>query len=498
MREPIEETIEMTPLVQELSNAPDPYDAFLRFADCPRVLFLDSAAPERVHGRYSYLAAHPSQVVVANQRSVTIEVARSTDLDDHLYVVSRQLADVDPFDVVKEQLASYRAEPLPDLPPFQGGAAGLFSYGLSRVFERIPEHSFDEFETPDLVVGIYDWVLAWDHERGSCHLLSCPIDWDMGHKEHIAAQRADSVITKLEGPASAPPPARTENRIPRERLAPSWPVPNRAELLSDFSKDDYVRAIARAIEYVHAGDVFQVNLSQRLLAPLTSTSLEFYSALRRNNPAPFAAYFDFGDFVVASSSPEQFLGLDGDEVVTRPIKGTRSRGYTAEEEIYRRLDLKESEKDRAENVMIVDLLRNDLSRVCLPHTVTVPRLFEVERHPTVHHLVSEVRGQLRDDCGALDLLRSSFPGGSITGAPKVRAMEIIAELEPTDRGFYCGSLAWIAFHGGMGSSILIRTVTLGRGWMQLPVGGGIVADSSPEAEYQETLDKAAGMVRALI
>jgi len=290
---------------------------------------------------------------------------------------------------------------------------------------------------------------------------------------------------------------RSETALSRSDLAPCWPVDGKDGLLSNFRRDDYVDAVKRSIEYVHAGDIFQVNISQRLLFPVRTSPLEFYLRLRSTNPAPFAAYFDTGDHVIASSSPEQFLALEGDEVVTRPIKGTRSRGYSAEEDIYRRDDLLQSEKDRSENVMIVDLLRNDLSRVCRPGTVTVPRLFEAERYSTVHHLVSEVRGRLRPGNDAIDLLRASFPGGSITGAPKVRAMEIIAELEPTARGPYCGSLGWISYHGDMGSNILIRTVTAARGWLQFPVGGGIVADSNAKAEYKETMDKAAGIVRAL-
>ena len=256
--------------------------------------------------------------------------------------------------------------------------------------------------------------------------------------------------------------------------------------------------MARSIEYIRAGDIFQVNLSQRLAYPAPSSPENFYLALRKANPAPYAGYFDLGGYVVASSSPEQFLSVEGDQVITRPIKGTCSRGYTPEEDLSRRRNLGQSEKDRAENVMIVDLLRNDISRVCRPHTVEVPGLFEIERHPTVYHLVSEIRGRLREDKDSIDLLRASFPGGSITGAPKVRAMEIIAELEPTARGPYCGSLAWLGFGGGMQSSILIRTVTIGRGWLQMPVGGGIVSDSSPEAEYQETLQKATGMLPALV
>jgi len=492
------ETTRVEPLVEELPSAPSPVDSFRRFASLPWTIFLDSAVTDGTHGRFSYLAARPARTIVARGRSLRVRDAVSADLESHEYH-ARSTMEADPFDALDDELRLWSARIIPGIPPFQGGAAGLFGYGLCHTVERLPAARHDEFRTPDLAIGLYDWVLAWDHLKGTCHLVSLGIpETDAHDRTDLAARRALQVKERLarpirEGRRISP----DRDEIPKSRLSPSWNVPGESRLLSDFSKDAYIEAVARSIEYIHAGDIFQVNLSQRLLHPHRGDIVDFYLRLRETNPAPFAGYFDMGEHVVASSSPEQFLSLRGAHVVTRPIKGTRSRGYTAEEDVYRRLDLRESEKDRAENVMIVDLLRNDLSRVCRPHSVHVPRLFELERHPTVHHLVSEVRGELSDNVHAIDLLRASFPGGSITGAPKVRAMEIIAALEPTARGPYCGSLAWIAIHGDMGSSILIRTVTAGGGWLQLPVGGGIVSDSRPEAEYQETLDKAAGMVRAL-
>jgi para-aminobenzoate synthetase component 1 len=264
-----------------------------------------------------------------------------------------------------------------------------------------------------------------------------------------------------------------------------------------FDRDGYLAAVRRAVEYVHAGDCFQVNIAQRLLTPLTEHPLELYARLRERNPAPFAGYFDLGPFAVASASPERFLHVTDGAVETRPIKGTRPRGRTPDEERARIAELAASAKDRAENVMIVDLLRNDLGRVCQYGTVRVPAVCQVETYKYVHHLVSEVRGQLADGRTPLDLLRACFPGGSVTGAPKVRAMEIIAELEPTARGPYCGSLGYVGFDGAADTNILIRTFTAGRGWVQFPVGGGIVADSEPEREYEETLHKAEGLLRAL-
>jgi para-aminobenzoate synthetase component 1 len=270
-------------------------------------------------------------------------------------------------------------------------------------------------------------------------------------------------------------------------------------LRSNFRRAAYLEAVERAIEYVHAGDVFQVNLSQQLFVRARLGAVELHRRLRERNPTTFAAYFEppGGGLIVASASPERFLAVRDGVVETRPIKGTRARRASPEADRFVRDELRESAKDRAENVMIVDLLRNDLSRVCRPGTVEVPSLCEVESYPSIHHLVSAVRGRLRDGLGPVDLLRAAFPGGSVTGAPKIRAMEIIAELEPDARGPYCGSLVAIGFDGSMDSSILIRTVTLAGGWMVFPVGGGVVADSEPEREYEETLEKAGGILAAL-
>lgn len=285
--------------------------------------------------------------------------------------------------------------------------------------------------------------------------------------------------------------------IARSALAPQFAVANVPGLTSTFSREAYLAAVGRAIDYIVAGDIFQVNLSQRLLYPAQDHTSDLYLRLRERNAATFAAYFDLGEFQLASASPERFLSVRGGEVEARPIKGTRQRTRWPEADLFAGDELRESEKDRAENVMIVDLLRNDLARVCRPESVRVTQLCELESYEYVQHLVSAVRGTLRAECRPLDVLRAAFPGGSISGAPKVRAMEIIAELEPTARGAYCGSLAYVGFDGALDASILIRTITAGRGWWQFPVGGGIVAQSAPEMEYDETWHKAEGMVRAL-
>jgi para-aminobenzoate synthetase component 1 len=282
-----------------------------------------------------------------------------------------------------------------------------------------------------------------------------------------------------------------------DQLARQYPVGRLDGLTSNFAPAGYLRAVERAIDYISAGDVFQVNLAQRLLYPARGDPVRLYLRLRRCDPAPFAGFFDLGGLQIASASPERFLSVRGGLVETRPIKGTRPRTAQPEADRSAGAELLASEKDRAENVMIVDLLRNDLSRVCRPESVRVSQLCGLESYQYVQHLVSAVCGRLGDGCGPIELVRAAFPGGSITGAPKIRAMEIIAELEPTARGPYCGSLGYLGFDGSMDLSILIRTIAAGRGWWQAPVGGGIVAQSDPEREYQETWDKAEGLIRAM-
>jgi para-aminobenzoate synthetase component 1 len=390
------------------------------------------------------------------------------------------------------------------LPPFQGGLAGAFGYGLNRALEpRVPPDRFDEFPSPKLALGVYDWVVSFDHEARRAWLVSTGFaDGDMGEeweRQVQAEYRLGEVLRLLRAPGPPRPPRLPESApLPASALCPQHPLPGFPGVTSNFDRAGYEAAVRRAVQYVHAGDCFQVNLSQRLLAPLREHPLDLYARLRTLNPAPFAGYFDAGDFQILSASPERFLRVYPDgEVETRPIKGTRPRGATPDEDAALAVELAASVKDRAENVMIVDLLRNDIGKVCEYGSVRVPRVCEVETFRFVHHLVSEVRGKLRTRLGPLDLLEAAFPGGSVTGAPKVRAMEIIAELEPTARGPYCGSLGWIGFDGAMDTNILIRTFTAGRGWVQFPVGGGIVADSDPAREYEETLHKAAGLLKAL-
>ena len=488
------------PLVEEMLPPVEPEEVFVRLAGRPHCLFLDSALRHPALGRYSFVAADPF---------------------DYLEFSAD---DVDSLGALARRMAGLAARPVPGLPPFQGGAAGLLGYDLGRQLERLPRPALDEFQLPALAMGLYDVVIAFDHVQGRGWIISQGLpktepaarrrraQWRLeqfrgwlsipgmpegdspisGTMRSMVARKLGQSPRKLgQSPGVGKPP------LAPDQLARQYSVGPLDGLTSNFAPAGYLRAVERAIDYISAGDVFQVNLAQRLLYPARDDLVRLYLRLRRCNPAPFAGFFDLGGFQIASASPERFLAVRGGEVETRPIKGTRPRTAQPEADRSAGAELLASEKDRAENVMIVDLLRNDLSRVCRPESVRVSQLCGLESYQYVQHLVSAVCGRLRDGCGPIELVRAAFPGGSVTGAPKIRAMEIIAELEPTARGPYCGSLGYLGFDGAMDLSILIRTITAGRGWWQAPVGGGIVAQSDPQREYQETWDKAEGLIRAM-
>lgn len=450
-----------------------------RLSGLPHLAVLDSALSMPRLGRYSFLVADPFE---------TIRISRPSA--DPLAGLSRLL----------EQYPSSPESLIPDLPPFQGGAVGYFGYEFGRCFERISAARHDEFDIPLAMFGFYDIVLAWDNEKpGQGWIFSQGFpEKEPAARRLRAERRLKQWLTRLSQPASSidPPPVSFQAMAHgltaqqyQTRLAGSW--------LGNFDSYGFCRAVDRAREYIYAGDIFQVNLSQRLMRPADRSSIDLYCRLREVNAAPFAAYFDGGPFQIVSASPERFLQVRDRVVETRPIKGTRRRTGDAAIDAEQRRQLLASAKDRAENTMIVDLLRNDLSRVCDPDSIRVPEWFEIEEYPFVTHAVSSVQGRLRSAASLTDLIRATFPGGSITGAPKVRAMEIIAELEPTVRGPYCGALGYFGFDGSADFNILIRTITACRGWWQFQVGGGIVADSRSDAEEEETWIKAAGLVAAI-
>ncbi|MDC0936838.1 anthranilate synthase component I family protein [Pirellulales bacterium] len=464
------------PLAEELPATLTASEAFTRLAGLPHVVYFDSAVSGDAGGRYSFFAADPFAWIEAP--------ADGRDA----------LADVE------KTMARFRQQTRSDLPPFQGGLAGLLGYELGRSFERIDAARHNDLPTPALAVGCYDVVLAFDHQQKRGWIISQGFPaQDPGERTRRAESRLAEFRDHLNGKAAATNSSRDDHfRTTTSDLCAPQHETRFDGVTSNLSPDEYRAMVRLGIDYIRAGDVFQVNLAQRLLCRATSPSHELYLRLRDRNPAPYAGYFDLGEAQICSASPECFLTVRDGWAETRPIKGTRGRSSHVEADLFAGDELLESEKDRAENVMIVDLVRNDLSRVCQPGSVHAAQLCRLETYAYVKHLVSVVRGELAPGKSALDLLRAAFPGGSITGAPKVRAMEIIAELEPTVRGPYCGSLAYLGFDGQFDASILIRTVTATGGWWQFPVGGGVVAQSDPDDEYRETWHKARGLLEAVV
>jgi para-aminobenzoate synthetase component 1 len=499
------------PLVEPLGETAEPAEICARFLDLPYLIFLDSAAIQSsrgsrtgidaAHGRaqlqqYSFLAADPVSLVRSKGQQTEIQRRGErgwSPVPGDALTAARALLPPEP------------AAPVAGLPPFQGGLAGYIGYDWGSVLERLPHARYDDLSIPDVMLGCYDWVIAWDHRIGTAWLISTGLHETGAHREREARNRMAMVRERLGGRRSGAGPWFPGSVREAGKAPPTYPVTgveggSSIGLRSTFTHEGYLAAVNRVREYIVAGDIFQANISQRFEAALRGEPYQLYRRLRQHNPAPFAAYLGFGELAVLSASPERFLLLEDDSrlVETRPIKGTRPRGLGPMHDAALGRALAESEKDRAENVMIVDLLRNDLSRVCRPGTVRVPELFAIEHHPTVHHLVSTVLGELEPELEATDLLRATFPGGSITGAPKIRAMEIIAELEPTKRGVYCGSIGYLSVTGAMDTSIVIRTYLALRGRVYFQAGGGIVADSDPELEYRETLDKARGLIETLV
>ncbi|QDS99336.1 anthranilate synthase component I family protein [Adhaeretor mobilis] len=465
---------QMLPLAQPLPKSLTAVEAYRRLLGRDHVVFFDSALPNDETGRYSFVAVDPFHwlTVEANGSDALGELARVWQ----------------PFSTPTRD----------DLPPFQGGAAGLLSYDLARSLEKIDPPKIDDLPVPAMAVGLYDVVLSFDHSTGESWIVSQGFP-ELNH--HARLDRAEARTAQILQWLEEPPPSEQSRQeqggsVQVELQAAQHPIEGEV-VTSNFTAESYGNTVQRGIDYIYAGDAFQVNLAQRLLYPATALASELYLRLRERNAAPYAGFLDLGETQICSASPECFLTCRGGQVETRPIKGTRRRSPNAVADLFTGDDLRGSEKDRAENVMIVDLLRNDLSRVCRPESVHVAQLCSLETYAFVKHLTSVVRGELAEGVTPIDLLRASFPGGSITGAPKVRAMEIIAELEPTARGAYCGSLFYLGFDGQLDSSILIRTVTATGGWWQLPVGGGIVSQSSPSDEYRETWHKARGLLEAL-
>lgn len=375
----------------------------------------------------------------------------------------------DPFAAIREALGAPVA-PVAGV-PFAGGALGYWGYDLGLTS---PRGFYARGEVPAMSIGIYDWALVLDHQEKTARLVS-----------HQRYPETPALLQRL------------LQRLQQQSPLPADDFQVHGNIRCNFTRQSYAAAFAAVQRYLQAGDCYQVNLAQRFSATATGEALPAYLKLRELSPAPYSAFLNFPDVQILCASPERFISVHEGMVETKPIKGTRARDQDPVRDAQLARELSCHPKDRAENLMIVDLLRNDLGKCCVPGSVVVPRLFEVESYANVHHLVSTVQGKLAEGVDALELLRDCFPGGSITGAPKLRAMQIIAELEPDPRGVYCGAIGYAGFDGSMDSNIVIRTLVYSAGEIRCWAGGGLVADSQCDAEYQETLDKASKMLELL-
>ena len=430
----------------ELPYQSDATRYYMALADLPWAVWLDSSGM----ARHDILAAAPHRTLVLDENA----------------------AYSDPFALLREELGE-RVAPVANV-PFAGGALGYWSYDLARRKMVLPDIAQAAEHVPDMAVGIYDWAVILDHQQRSASLVS--------HRRFAGtAKLLPDILSRLH---ELKPLVKTGLKV-------------MGKVRSNFTPESYASAFAAVRDYLQAGDCYQINLAQRFSAKAEGDAFDAYLRLRGLSPAPYAAFLNLPQTQILCSSPERFICVRDGKVETRPIKGTRARSGNALKDRQLADELRNDPKDRAENLMIVDLLRSDLGKNCVPGSVHVPKLFEVESYSNVHHLVSTVKGKLADGRDALDALRDCFPGGSVTGAPKLRAMQIIEQLEPHRRGVYCGAIGYAGFDGNMDSNIAIRTLVYSGNEIRCWAGGGIVADSDEKAEYQETLDKASAMLELL-
>jgi len=431
---------------EELPYYADSAKYYVVLADLPWAVWLDSGGM----ARYDIIAAMPTHTVVVDE---------ATQNDDFFAALRKQLGQLA---VPQESV------------PFAGGAIGIWGYDLACRMMGIPCTGLEAGDLPDMIVGIYDWALVVDHQLRVASLVS--------HQRFAETAKLLPKILSL---------LQTEQVVPDDGFSVYGPI------TSNFSPADYARAFTMVQGYLQSGDCYQINLAQCFRAKAEGNALSAYLKLRSVNPAPYGAFLNFPQAQIICNSPERFISLRGGTVETKPIKGTRRRSSEIKEDKRLFHELGSHPKDRAENLMIVDLLRSDLGKVCIPGSICTPKLFEIESYANVHHLVSTVKGHISAGYDALDVLRACFPGGSVTGAPKLRAMQIIDQLEPHQRGFYCGAIGYIGFDGNMDSNIAIRTMVHSGDEIRCWAGGGIVADSDVDAEYQETMDKASAMLELL-
>ena len=449
----------------------NPVALFQNVAHDTYALLMHSSVVSTECGRYSYICWDPQRVILTKGNLNYMDGVPTLG---------------NPFDALGTMISDYSLSTNPDLPPFQTGAAGLFGYDLCQQLETLDAPVNDELQFYDMYMGVYDTIIAFDHIKRQAWIISSGYP---ERDEELRQTRIKARIKQFSDKLATPVVSNID----------TMPNFNKTLIQSNFTESGYHQAIEKIKEYILAGDVFQVNLTQRFQCYLDDP-MDYYDLFKRIinlNPAPFAAYVNLDNYFLVSVSPERFIKLTDKKVQTRPIKGTMPRYPDPVQDEQAAYVLQNSSKDRSENIMIVDLMRNDLSRVCKPASIHVPHLCQLESHETVHHLVSVLEGELKDDYTAIDLLKASFPGGSITGAPKVRAMEIIYELEGTKRGPYCGSVGFISFNGNMDTSIAIRTYCIRDNYVTFQAGGAIVLDSDPAMEYQESLNKVRALRRAL-
>lgn len=425
--------------------------------------FLDSSIKgSKSLGRYSFFGCNPFYVLKAKGR--------------------------DPFPELRERINNYKIAPLNKIAPFLSGAVGYLAYDLGFVWEKkLSRKRKDGLDIPDCLFGFYDTIIICDHFKKNLYLFSSGLPEVKHHLAKIRARMRFKEMLKLICRWEAKKRQSLTDKIPSYGAAVS----------SNFTREKYIEAIKKAKDYIKKGDIYQVNLSQRFSAKSRFSGYEIYDRLRALSPSCFSAYFDCGEYQIISSSPERFLNVRGRIVNTRPMKGTRPRSQDKRKDQSLKKELLESAKDKAELVMIVDLERNDLGRVCSYGSVKIEKLRQMEYYNTVFQTTASVNGVLHKDRDRIDLIKACFPGGSITGCPKIRAMEIIEELEPTRRSIYTGALGYLSFTGGMDLNILIRTILKKQDTVYFQTGGGIVADSNPEDEYEETLTKAKAMCDAI-
>ena len=442
-----------------IEDCETPVSAFLKLRGDGPAFLLESAEQGQQVGRYSFIGWRPKRVIRWN------------------------LADGgDPYTLAHEAVSEVRQAEIAGLPPFAGGAVGFFGFDCVRAVERLPEPNPDVLGLPDMALMLSDVIVAFDHLRHTVTILANAYlddDTDLESAHARAVEAIRQVRTRMAGP------------LPALETHPARPEP---QFESNMSREQFEANVARIVEYIHAGDAYQVVPSQRWSAPTPVEPFSIYRGLRAVNPSPYMYFLDFEDFQIVGASPEPLLTVNGRHVSTRPIAGTRPRG---EDDAAIAAELLADEKERAEHVMLVDLGRNDLGRVCEHGSVYVERLMEVETYSHVVHIVSQVAGTLRPDVGAIDALRSVLPAGTLSGAPKIRAMEIIDELEPVKRGAYGGAVGWLSYAGELDTCICIRTVVVKDGMAHIQAGGGTVADAKPDYEYEESLAKAAGVKRAI-